>query len=246
MNRRNAKNKPASPANSAAADLADRTDTRGQAAGEQAQIRKELGAFERISIRIQVGMLCVTVIVTIVTTAYVAVTYRQLQVMRVQSAASDESMRLDERAWIGITRVGISEFKAGLPPTIVVEVVNHGKTPAKNLKVKFYVADIAVGKPIPMYDFSAHRATGRNGSNLIFPNVTAKMLGTFMDETGKPISLTAEGIKSFYEGRGVIYTVGRIDYQDVFNRPHWATFCFVSVPTTPEDFTVCESGNDSD
>jgi hypothetical protein len=108
LNRRNAKNKSASPADSVAANLANGTDTHSQAAGEQAQIRKELGEFERISIRIQRGMLCITVMVAIITAAYVAVTYQQLQVMRGQLAemkgGSADTHKLAEAAAMQLER----------------------------------------------------------------------------------------------------------------------------------------------
>src|SRR5260221_7898627 len=56
------------------------------ASSTQAEIRKELGEFERISIQIQRRMLWVTVVVAIITGAYVAISYLMYKVMDDQLA----------------------------------------------------------------------------------------------------------------------------------------------------------------
>jgi hypothetical protein len=43
----------------------------------------------------------------------------------------------------------------------------------------------------------------------------------------------------------LFYVFGKITYVDVFNVPHWTTYCMRLQPTDPIGFSPCEVYNDA-
>jgi hypothetical protein len=124
--------------------------------------------------------------------------------------------------------------------------VNSGKTPAKDLFTRVNLAVHKPGDPIVMLDFSKPRfhAGGLRSRGLLHPDVPFDLNSTFYDDNDKDLPLVEDVVKSINEGRLMLCARGRITYKDVFGRPHWLNFCYVAL--TPNAYSACEQGNDSD
>lgn len=87
------------------------------------------------------------------------------------------------------------------------------------------------------------RISGPNDS--IEPNSTESIDGWPFDEKGHRTTLTAQQIAEIAAGTLTIYGHGRAEYQDVFGRPHWLTFCLYWNHEL-HDYVACGRGNASD
>lgn len=146
------------------------------------------------------------------------------------------SMRLEQRAWVGVSDINtVQTMQVGKVFTVNVVFKNTGKTPARNVRVAA-VIDPVTGGHRP--DFDAIEATSRG---LLQPGAT--MFTTLhSDDSGRGI--TQFGYDSVMNGSLKIYLHGTVRYRDIFDRQHWATFCFNLLPTGA--YGVCAEHNESD
>jgi len=143
--------------------------------------------------------------------------------------------------WDGTTLTPPQPQRANVPG-IVMQWRNTGETPAKNV-VSW--SRVAVFSP---------RVEDRY-------NPPARLDNRFSHTLGRGIpgsrsvwyrrALTPQQIVDVRTGRLGIYFYGRIEYQDIFGRPHWTTYKFVYTtsvfpPIGGGMFNICLSGNDSD
>jgi hypothetical protein len=153
-------------------------------------------------------------------------------------AAVDQS-RLDQRAWLGIGTIDIGEMHAPDPIAINIQVVNSGKTIAK--EAVFPVGVVATDIPIDIARFvKTHpykRAPDERGflpgGQIVFPNLPITI-------TAKSGSTDALGITSVQTGAKNLYVYGDIQYKDVFEKRHTTRFCGVYDPKRKK-FFGCDS-----
>jgi hypothetical protein len=150
-------------------------------------------------------------------------------------------MRLDQRAWVGISNVFGVPTLHQIWKTVVV-YHNSGKTPARNL------FGIAVSDPVPAGkspDFSyVHDRLVHGG--MIPPNgdYSSPIFTGRSKSTGKYSPLDQPAIDELTSGRLRVYTHGRIVYDDIFGCRHWLTFCYFFNPEV-NSFSVCATHNDT-
>jgi hypothetical protein len=152
-------------------------------------------------------------------------------------------------------------FGKDKPLSITVRFDNVGKTPAIHAQT-CVVADIVESTKKDV-DISCPEDLKSPGFGIVFPGWHLYRLPNATAEGGKtggktPVDpqglLRAPLMKELRHWRKKVYVYGRVDYWDIFKKPHWTTFCSVMVimPATaggmPEtiNWLSCQTGNDAD
>jgi hypothetical protein len=165
----------------------------------------------------------------------------QLQAMRDQltemklARQHDRSMaKLEYRAWIQFESIkhqtaDKGEFK------VIVGLGNAGRTPAKNIKVK-WVVESRPGKN-PDFDYSPDLGiTARP----VFPPKAILMLPITTN-----YGLTRQLWSAIEQGKRSIFAHGKVTYEDVFGDHHWMTFC-QEFSTELNRFAIYDEHNETD
>jgi hypothetical protein len=212
---------------------------------------------EHANLLVQRRMLLVTGIIGFVTACYVTITLLQYFALREQIAdarrSGDQALRetrnaqrLDQRAWIGITKVEILKNRPD-PALMSITLSNSGKTPALAVKVDFHVLTLPAGNEDIIQSHIEEEPKRRFGgtNDSIHPSATNIVDGWLYDQNGRRTSLTAQQLAAIADGTLTIYGHGRVEYQDVFGRAHWLTFC-ERWDRELRDYVACGRGNASD
>jgi hypothetical protein len=148
--------------------------------------------------------------------------------------ATQEAMRLDQRAWFGIKEITLTNPLAlGKPVQISILGLNTGKTPALNVHpTEIRVGPSETDKSLDLVVHSTDRqVVAPNNTNSFFATVT------YPDDSIK--ALMAETIS--------IYVRGELKYQDVFGLTHTTEFCAYyptnGPPSSAGHFFNCKIGN---
>ncbi len=123
---------------------------------------------------------------------------------------ADTTSRHQLRAYVGIQRIVIARNN---PLVARVFIANTGKTMAKHVTVEIANMLHSVGTP-------QFKSGKQQPKITVMPNQICE----FTQEI--EIHPAAEFLSFYREGLGIIYVWGRIDYTDVFGKPHWTTFRF--------------------
>ncbi len=144
-------------------------------------------------------------------------TDQQLAIMQRQLTQQGNAMRLDQRAWVTVTAVQLTDaLKVGEEATLTVNTKNSGKTPA--LDVHDYSTIVA--RPTIAEAISGEIA-GKPVSSAIFE---AGGTGKLIESTSQPFK---QGhIDAIQSGRTTLYAVGRICYRDIFDVQRETRYCF--------------------
>jgi len=148
---------------------------------------------------------------------------------------SEKSLRIDERAWISY---GIETWQfGGIPPVdqpfiIRITLRNTGKTPARDVRT---CPRVAAGSKSVTPNFKCEKYVF---SGTLFPQA-----GTFSDiiVTNK---FAKEDRDKILDGSHIVWAYGRVTYRDVFDVPHWFTFCYRLLPGG--GYMVCDQYHDID
>jgi hypothetical protein len=155
--------------------------------------------------------------------------------------ATQDAMRLDQRAWIGMAALNITDDIAkGTVPKADVWIVNTGKTPAIHTETKGQALVICGDFPkSPRYNIPG----GKLSHAMLMPNqpVRIGLIDLFSD-----VALDDKYIAAIRKSPCDLYVYDRITYLDVFKRPHWRHQCEVWDKDTPKTFNVCSVYNDGD
>lgn len=184
---------------------------------------------------------------------------KQLEVLdklNQSSAATATTLRIDQRAWLSPNIIN-QIFLEGRPLLVPVQFNNTGKTPAIHVQT-CVVAEI-VEKSRKDIDTSCPESSKSPGLSIVFPtghidrvpNASGQGGKTNIDPQGL---LRAPLIKELKRGEKMVYVYGRVDYWDVFNKPHWSTFCsgmsimppIAGVSGDRISWVACQNKNDVD
>lgn len=145
--------------------------------------------------------------------------------------------QIEQRAWIGVSEWALDrEPEDGSTITIRAILSNTGATPATNVitKSRLHVWDR------PIFDEWDSVKADQSGSTIL-PDASGHGVN-------KTVRIDKPGMAAAYKDNKVrVYFTGRINYNDVFGRPHWTTFC--AYHTYGQDlklFNVCPTGNEMD
>ena len=151
-------------------------------------------------------------------------------------AEMKHSRELEYAAMLFIADVYLSdplENEEGEPQRIKASYVNVGKTPATNVQI-YVRTDLS--------EISPERF-------LLQGELTKFSPGPVLNSHDNTIAfqfpnLTPTKVDLLHTGGLFFYVSGRIEYDDIFGKPHWTSFCFYFNP--PTTMTPSEFGNSSD
>jgi hypothetical protein len=149
--------------------------------------------------------------------------------------ATQEAMRLDQRAWIVWAGTeGIPELDK--PWTIRTHFTNSGRTPAKNVKVN---CALRTAKADSALDFRVVQTDPT--PTIIAPNdaTTHCVLNPLTVE-----KVTQEALNVFSRKEIIIFIYGFVTYDDIFRKPHWVIFCHAMEPDG-KSWIACKTHNDT-
>lgn len=150
--------------------------------------------------------------------------------------------RLDQRAWLAVTTITGEAPQAGQRFNVKIIVTNTGKTFAKNVRVSSFSRSVPRDQPVPNFAEEVEAGNVRIGEDrsvgIMAPNAT--YTSPLITEGG----ISAATTEDFRRGRTILYIFGRITYDDIFDCPHWTTFC--SVMDRNGDCSVFGNLNDAD
>lgn len=129
---------------------------------------------------------------------------------------ADETAKKELRAYVGIERVRIIDFDDNFPHRGQFIIQNFGKTMAMNTNI--WINGVMTDKDIfhfPLEDKDIKSTT------VVMPNESIGGIEQNLPRHPRNIANTADITKSFY-------LWGRIEYKDVFGKPHWTIFRFRS------------------
>jgi hypothetical protein len=155
-----------------------------------------------------------------------------------------EEMKIDQRAWVGFTEINDWNLEAGKPFVITVQVKNVGKTPATNVASGFGVTFLPRGTP-PPYEDVVNAFMGPPTS-LLLPGESHDLKGMIRNRVSG--AMPPEDIDKVRSGELVIYAIGKITYNDIFNFSHWTKYCYASNQSSIEvvNFRACRDYNQID
>ncbi|MGO9554356.1 MAG: hypothetical protein ACLP2U_04950 [Syntrophobacteraceae bacterium] len=135
------------------------------------------------------------------------------------------SMKLDQRAWIGSTIVkGL--WGIGKPIDISVQFRNTGKTPAKNVAT-ITICDTIEKNIAPSFDAESNIWNDQSRS-VMTPQQVA-FIEVHVHDDLQDVARDAI-INDVLNGVKRAYVHGRVEYEDIFGKPHWLTFCYFYDP----------------
>jgi hypothetical protein len=161
---------------------------------------------------------------------------------------ADKSFKQDERAWMAFKFVeGSITFTINKSFLVPTELLNTGKTPAKNVHGNIMVGVFEKGEPLD-FSYSAGHANYKVQAGTIFPS--GKIVESFEgikhgQERTEPIIFTVPLKNDLFSAKSFIVVHGRIDYKDIFGIEHWTTYCrYVLHPELISE--ECTRYNDTD
>jgi hypothetical protein len=161
---------------------------------------------------------------------------------------ADINFRRDERAWMAFKFMeGSLTFTLDKSFLVPTELVNVGKTPAKNVHGSIVVGVFKRGEPLD-FAYSPGHASYKVMAGTIFPN--GKIAESFEaikhgQDRAEAIVFTRPLKDELFSGQSFIVVHGRIEYGDIFGTTHWTTYCrFVLHPELISE--ECTRYNDTD
>lgn len=148
-------------------------------------------------------------------------------------SATQQQMRLDERAWV-VFRYAGPKPELNKPWELMVHFTNTGKTPAKHVRLRCTAEWSKDETSLKWYrqDFGEPFLLSPNDDQLC-------QLHPF----NPPEAIQAD-LDAIRDARMTLFVHGAVTYRDVFGSPHWLTFCR-RMSTDAELWVNCKSGNDT-
>lgn len=154
--------------------------------------------------------------------------------------ATQQQIRLDERAWVGAANLSIV-LDPSKPVRTEVRVAVLGKSPAINLVTEMGLKTLPTSQVLKRSDLVLDKIAVKNGT--VFPTETfpVRKYGP------NPVTpLERKVIQTIINKEATLYFFGRITYRDIFNHPHWTHFCFAITSGDVNEAHPCAIYNDSD
>ena len=188
-----------------------------------------------------------TIAIVFITAFYTYYARQQVKETGRAIALTDASIKLDQRAWIGVTSVS-GKPEVGKQLTITVTFKNTGKTPAKNTNIAAVVEPARQNKAP---DFTIENRVRRESRGLVTPQGETFSILVIANEYSPSGELNDAALKDITEGKLRIYAHGIVEYDDVFRTHHWVTYCFYLNPSGKtgkgySGYSACKEHNDTD
>jgi hypothetical protein len=168
---------------------------------------------------------------SISTAKQMQIAQKQADAAQKQVAAVTSQMREDQRPWIKLTeRFTRENIRPGNSRLGEVTIQNIGKTPAVNVRGRWYISIVKNGEK-PRFDF-IHVEGNQASTGIIYPSDPASSFPSdWYDRLRSPSmappkrELTEDDMLSLFRGKSFIMMYGRFTYTDSFQIRHWTQFC---------------------
>ncbi len=239
---------------------ADETPTKSQAQASEQSPQSEAVTAPRhcevicntkrdwVTLGLEAFGLLLLIVYTIATIAIWGANKKAAEATEQSVTNADKSFKQDERAWMAFKfmegSLTLTIDKSFLVPT---ELVNTGKTPAKNVHGNIVVGVFKKGEDLDFTYTPSHANYGVRAGT-IFPN--GKIVESFEgikhgQEHAEPIIFTVPMKDEVFSAQSFIVVHGKIVYNDIFGIEHWTTYCrYVLHPELISE--QCTRYNDTD
>lgn len=163
---------------------------------------------------------------------YAVITYLQWRDLRT-------NFDTDQRAWISVSVQNNVAVLPGDSIPISFELLNSGKTPAKNIEGDVVVTAVERGQHFIAGDFSHQHHKVHVG--VIFPNAPLQFsLPVIRYGSDSPEPIVPDGVfrHDLETGQRTLVFYGKIQYNDALGTPHWTHFCIGINNNTPASFDI--------
>ena len=183
---------------------------------------------DRTRLAVEIATAGLLLVYTIVTYFLWRATRHANEIATENAQKIDRNFRQDERAWMGFKfmegSIALTLNKSFL---VTTELVNTGKTPAKNVRGDIVVGVFKKGEPLD-FAYTAGHAHYSVTAGTIFP--AGKIVESFEAiqhgrANAEPIIFIAPLKDELFSGGSFIVVHGKIVYDDIFGREHWTTYC---------------------
>jgi|SRR5882724_1452885 len=134
----------------------------------------------------------------------------------------------------------MSALKSNEQIAIQIPYINTGKSLALDVRTRSFaqVSDV----PFSPSDFiSAHHNEPFLQPTVMFPGIPSANMSIVV-----PVTDAAPIVEAIKTGGKHLYVFGEIRYKDIFNRPHFTTFCGEYSIKTPGNLVSCKEYNTAD
>lgn len=150
--------------------------------------------------------------------------------------AAEETMRLQQRAWVFVTDIRAGGLQPGKPLNITLGFKNTGRTPARNVQIATQVDSLPRGQtPEP-------RLSKTYSRGIIPPEGT--VFASVGNGHGPGEGLAEQDLQAITSGDLVVWAYGTLTYDDVFEVRQATMFCYRLQPDG-HTFAVAEVYNDA-
>jgi hypothetical protein len=149
-----------------------------------------------------------------------------------------DSLRLEQRAWLGVKGHRPFAWGPGSRPQLVLLVTNLGRSPAQNADVLAWF-EYRAGPPEARPPLARRREAGTVESvDVIYPGQETLVQMEWKD-------FSEERMQSVRAGSSKLYVRLRTSYEDIFGGSHVTLYCGV-VSGQMDQLTACDRGNSAD
>lgn len=190
------------------------------------------------------GILSYLILIAMFVQAHI--THKQWKAMQEQARIMDDTLtemrlsrELENAAFIGSSRMTFDDhpLRANITQWFRMYLTNSGKTPAVNVRLASGMALMDEG----LGDFTPRELifTDEKVSRSIVPPGEGGFTFDFQIEPLSEIDVIRINREEIF-----LYAQAKIEYDDIFGKPHWTTICVMFQP--PNRFTPCHQGNECD
>jgi hypothetical protein len=137
--------------------------------------------------------------------------------------AAERAVSLDQRAWVAPVEFPDPQIVPDTQVVLKAVVTNTGRTPALSVRTMTTTDTLPPGKPFkPIFEDQPDQS---KSLSVIMPNMRVVVSKT------SAIEVTQAHIDILKSGGLRLFFYGKIDYDDIFGKPHTTTFCFLLKPS---------------
>lgn len=161
---------------------------------------------------------------------YASVAWWQGCLLKQSIQNAQENFIKDQRAWISVSVPNFFPLDGQTIP-LKIQIVDTGKTVAKNVNGDFFATVLDKGEKPPFDKFGVGHPHNRIYAGAIFPTATPPLesvVTVVKYGAGAPVVIVPDQAlrdKILTTGESYIVFFGKITYCDVFHVKHWTSFC---------------------
>jgi hypothetical protein len=179
-----------------------------------------------------------TIAIVFITLFYAWEALRQADASEEAIKSTKTSLQIDQRAWVDVIILQGWPSKHNKSKEIRVVWKNFGKSVATDVSLIVFADSCEGDLPKSIFDYDTEKALGFGAMppNSVWTEVIKRQHDC---KTGAASDLLSDfNYRQLVKAGKKVVIHGRLNYIDMFGKPHWRTFCNVSTSQLDE-FTAC-------